>query len=324
LYNLSTRKFTKLLLSKFAPSSITPENDFYSYINYKWLEDVELKKQQKYIVQVDDFRLKQDKVYHELHDIMMDYMKNNNTKLAKIMKKYYNSVINMNSINDSKMKAKESISSFESIIKEGNPWKLLAHINKSYTYIYLAPIVFMISPDDKNSKIFRSYINPHQFILLDLNVYYDDGTNVEYKKNYRNHFKNFCKDLFELCLGKNHGYNTDNIYDVEVDIFNVLGCQDITKNEKSYNKVSKKEAIEKYNFDFDEFSKQLGFKNTPDFLITSSLNYLKCGTDLFLKNWNSEKWKSYWIYIYLQTICRITRKWERLYYNFFGKFERGQ
>ena len=28
LYNLSTRKFTKLLLSKFAPSSITPENDF--------------------------------------------------------------------------------------------------------------------------------------------------------------------------------------------------------------------------------------------------------------------------------------------------------
>lgn len=324
LYNLSTRKFTKLLLSKFAPSSITPENDFYSYINYKWLEDVELEKQQKYIVQVDDFRLTQDKVYHELHDIMMDYMKNNNTKLAKIMKNYYNSVINMNSISDSRTKAKESISLFESMIKEGNPWKLLAHINKRYIHNYLAPFVFMISPDDKNSKIFRSYINPHQFILLDLNVYYDDGTNVEYKRNYRYQFKKFCKDVFQLCLGKNHGYNTDDVYDVEVEIFNVLGCQDITKNEKSYNKVTKKEAIEKYNFDWDEFSKQLGFKNTPEFFITSSLNYLKCGTDLFLKNWNSEKWKTYWIYIYLQTFCRITRKWEKLYYNFFGKFERGQ
>jgi len=324
LYNLSTHKFTKLLLSKFAPSSITPENDFYSYINYKWLEDVELEKQQKYIVQVDDFRLTQDKVYHELHDIMMDYMKNNNTKLAKIMKNYYYSVINMNSINDSKMKAKESISSFESIIKEGNPWKLLAHINQSYIYNYLAPFVFMISPDDKNSTIFRSYINPHQFILLDLNVYYDDGTNVEYKKNYRYQFKKFCKNVFELCLGTNHGYNTDDVYEVEVEIFNILGCQDITKNEKSYNKVTKKEALEKYDFDWDEFSKQLGFKNTPDFFITSSLNYLKCGTELFLKNWNSEKWKCYWIYIYLQTFCRITRKWEKLYYNFFGKFERGQ
>ena len=324
LYNLSTRKFTKLLLSKFAPSSITPENDFYSYINYKWLEDVELKKQQKYIVQVDDFRLTQDKVYHELHDIMMDYMKNNNTKLAKIMKNYYYSVINMNSINDSKMKAKESIILVDSMIKEGNPWKLLAHINQSYIYNYLSPFVFMISPDDKKSTIFRSYINPHQFIILDLNVYYDDGTNVEYKKNYRHQFKKFCKNLFELCLGTNHGYNTDDVYNVEVEIFNVLGCQDINKNEKSYNKVTKKEALEKYNFDWDELSKHLGFKRTPDFFITSSLNYLKCGTELFLKNWNSDKWKSYWIYIYLQTFCRVTRKWEKLYYNFFGKFERGQ
>jgi putative endopeptidase len=324
LYDLSTRKFTKLLLSKFAPSSITPENDFYSYINYKWLENVELKKQQKYIVQVDDFRLTQDKVYHELHDIMMDYMKNNNTKLAKIMKNYYYSVINMNSINDSKMKAKDAIFLINNIIQEGNPWKLLAHVNQSYIYNYLAPFVFMISPDDKNSAIFRSYINPHQFILLDLNVYYDDGKDVEYKRKYRNQFKKFCKDVFNLCLGQQHGYNTDDIYDVEVEIFNVLGCQDITKKEESYNKVTKKEAIEKYNFDWDEFSKQLGFKHTPEFFITSSLNYLKCCADLFLKNWNSEKWKSYWIYIYLQTFCRITRKWEKLYYNFFGNFERGQ
>jgi putative endopeptidase len=324
LYNLSINKFTKLLLSNFSPSSIKPENDYYSYINYKWLENVELKNQQKYITQVDDFRLTQDKVYHDLHDIVVDYMKNNNTKLAKVMKKFYDSVINMNSIRDSKIKSREEVVSLENMIKEGNPWKLLAHINKSYIYNYLAPFVFMISPDDKQSTIFRSYVSPHQFILLDLSVYYDDGTDVAYKKNYRNHFKKFCRDLFNLCLGHGHGYNTDDIYEVEVDIFNTLGCQDATKNEKSYNKVTKKEALEKFNFDWHEFSKQLGFKSTPDFFITSSLNYLKCGTDLFLKNWNSDKWRSYWLYIYLQTICRITRKWEKLYYDFFGKFERGQ
>ena len=106
LYNLSTRKFTKLLLSNFSPSSIKPENDYYSYINYKWLENVELENQQKYITQVDDFRLTQDKVYHDLHDIVVDYMKNNNTKqLAKVMKKFYDSVISMNSIRDSKIKS---------------------------------------------------------------------------------------------------------------------------------------------------------------------------------------------------------------------------
>jgi predicted metalloendopeptidase len=324
LYNLSTHKFTKLLLSKFAPSSITPENDFYSYINYKWLEDVELKKQQKYITQVDDFRLTQDKVYHDLHNIIIDYMKNNDTKLAKIMKNYYNSVINMNSPKVSKSLCKKEVVLINNIIKLGNPWELLAYMNRSQIYNYLSPFVFMISPDDKHSTIFRSYINPHQFILLDLDVYYDDGRDVAYKQNYRNKFKQFCKDLFNLCLGKGHGYNTDVVFDVEVDIFNVLGCQDITKSEKSYNRVSKKEAIDKYNFDWEEFTKQMGFKSTPDFFITSSLNYLKCGTDLYLKNWNSEKWTTYWIYMYLQIICRVTRKWEKLYYNFFGKFERGQ
>jgi putative endopeptidase len=324
VYNLSTRKFTKMLLSKFAPSSVTPNNDYYSYINYQWLKNIELEEQQKYIVQVDDFRLTQDKVYHELHDILMDYMKNNDNKLARIMKNYYESVIRMNSIRDSRIESRNSVTMVENMINEGNPWKLLAHINKSYIYNYLAPFVFMISPDDKQSTIFRSYINPHQFILLDLEVYYDDGRNVEYKKKYRNAFKKFCMDLFNLSLGKNHGYNTDDIFEVEVDIFNVLGCQDITKDEKSYNKVTKKEALERYGFDWAEFSKQMGFKSTPDFFITSSLNYLKCGTDLFLKNWNSEKWRPYWMYIYLQTICRVTRKWERLYYNFFGRFERGQ
>ena len=324
LYNISYKNFTNMLISKFAPSSLKPENDYYSYINYKWLQDVDVNKQQKYIVQIDDFRLTQDKVYHELDDIMLDYMKHNNTKLAKIMKNFYYSVINMNSIKDSKLRCKETIHIIDGLVKSNNPWKMLAYVNKYSFLNYLCPFSFMISPDDKQSTIFRSYIHPHQFFMLDLNVYYDDGTNVAYKKHYRNTFKNFCKNLFDLCLGKGHGYNTDDIYDVEVEIFNVLGCQDVTTKEKSYNRVNKKEAKQKYGFDWEEFSMQLGFKEIPDFFITSSLNYLKCGTELYLKNWNSQKWRSYWLYIYLQFICRVTRKWEKLYYGFFGKFERGQ
>ena len=38
LYKLSYKEFTELLLSKVAPSSIKPYNDYYSYINYKWFE----------------------------------------------------------------------------------------------------------------------------------------------------------------------------------------------------------------------------------------------------------------------------------------------
>ena len=47
-YNMLNDKFVKYLLSRFSPSSIKPENDYYSYINYKWLKDISVKKQQQY------------------------------------------------------------------------------------------------------------------------------------------------------------------------------------------------------------------------------------------------------------------------------------
>ena len=88
--------FVKQLLSKFAPHSIKPENDFYSYINYQWLKNVSIEQQQKYIVQIDDFRLTQDKVYRELDEIMVNYIKTHHDKLAKNLKNFRKSVLDMN------------------------------------------------------------------------------------------------------------------------------------------------------------------------------------------------------------------------------------
>ena len=65
---IRTKTVVKELLTKFAPNNIKPEDDFYDYINYDWLQNVSLEDRQKYIVQIDDFRLAQDKVYLELND----------------------------------------------------------------------------------------------------------------------------------------------------------------------------------------------------------------------------------------------------------------
>ena len=51
-------------------------NDFYSYINDRWLRDYEVQTEQKYIVQVDDYRIVQDKVYRELIQITENYIDN--------------------------------------------------------------------------------------------------------------------------------------------------------------------------------------------------------------------------------------------------------
>jgi len=318
------KEFVKELLTQFSPSHITPENDFYSYINYLWLKNVSVTKQQDYMVQVDDFRLAQDKVYNQLNEIILDYVKSHDDKLSKALKLFYTSVIKMNSIENSKKLSKEAIQIVDNLINEKNVWKLLAYYNSNEMISSSAPFVFSMFADSKDSSVFRCYVNACAFNLIDLSVYYDDGKDIEYKRKYRNaYFKN-CKKIFDTCLGSND-FDGKDIYDVEVEIFNALGCMDVsTKNEEQYNRVYAEDALKKYNFDWKEFSKELGFKTTPKFFITSSLNYLKCGSDLTIKNWTSKKWRTYWIFILLKRIVRVTKGWEKILFEFYGYYQRGQ
>lgn len=324
--NLDKKKeFVKEVTASFAPKTIQPNNDFYNYINYEWLKNISVEKQQEYIVQIDDFRLTQDKVYYELNGMILDYIKTHNNSLSKNLKNFYTTVVDMNSIEDSKKLAIESIKTVDDLIQSKNMWKMLAFFNKDEMLSSRAPFVWHLNPDDKDPSVFRCYITPHAFFILDLSVYYDDGNDVGYKKKYRREFKKSCNVVFDTCLGKSHNFNGADVYDVEVEIFNALGCSDVTsKVESSYNRVTSDEAMKKYGFDWKEFSKELGFTSTPKFFVTSSLNYLKCGSDLMAKNWDSPKWRTYWVYILLRRLIRLTRKWEDVPFSFSGKFERGQ
>ena len=318
------KQIVKEMTAKFAPNAIKPNDDYYDYINYQWLKDISVKEKQKYIVQIDDFRLAQDKVYNELNGIILDYIKTHNDSLAKNMKNFYNSVISMNSKEDTRKRAKETVEMIDQVIKEGNPWKMLALVNSDEMLASNAPFIWSVNPDEKNPHVFASCVDSHQFSILDLNVYFDDGTDVQYKTKYINAFHNANKELFRTLLGKNN-LNYKDIFEVERDIFDALGCVKVTsKEEDVYNKVFADESLSKYNFDWHEFAKQLGYKTIPKFFITSSLNYLKCGSELLLKNWNTPKWRTYWIWIYLKRLARITRGWEKINYDFNGKFERGQ
>jgi predicted metalloendopeptidase len=317
-------EFVKQLLSKFVPNSIKPQNDFYDYINYQWLKNVSVEEQQKYIVQVDDFRLTQDKVYHELDKIILEYIKNNKNNLSKNLKNFYNSVINMNPKSYSKKLAQQSVILIDNFFKENNPWKLLAFFNNDEMICNDAPLVWSLSPDEKNVTNYRCYMNPHHFSIVDLSVYFNDGTEVKYKNNYKKEFIKSVKSIFNVCLGENH-YNPQDILDVETELINAFGCNDIKQSiSNNYNKVYANEALSKYGFDWNEFSKHIGFKKTPNFFITYNLNYLKCTSKIFLENWNTPKWKTYWIHILLKRIVRITPDWEKIIFKFNGSFERGQ
>ena len=309
-----------------SPSNINPQNDFYSYINERWINQKVLEEEQKYIVQVDSFRLVQDKVYKELLEIVNDYIKHNNDTLSKQLKNFYNSQLKLNTDQQTKKYSMDFLNTIDTIRENGNVWELLGLVNNNEVISFGAPFSWTLNPDDKNPSIFRCYIDQPQLSLIDINIYFDDGTDIDYKKNYKKNFFKYVYKLFENSFGPNHDFNIEDVFLIEIDFIMAMSCTYIKgkKAENTYNKITTKEALDKYKFDWAKFSKELGFNYTPEFFITSNLNYLKCGTELLLKEWNSKKWRTYWVYIYIRQLNRWNAKGSEIIFDFAGKFVRGQ
>jgi predicted metalloendopeptidase len=331
-YNLE-KQIVKELKKAINPYGVKANEDFYSYINDRWIKNYEVEESQKYIIQVDDFRLVQDKVYKELIELINNYLSNSeniNNKKTENIKNAYISFKKWISHHYIREISNKYLHYIDEVTKDtSNIWILLAKINECELISWGAPFIWTINPDEKNPKIYKCYIGPPQLSILDTDVYFNDNEDNEdikkYKIKYRNEFFKYLNNLFELCFGKNHSYNVKDIFDVEFDILNTMACNLIKEHDSDdYNLVSKDEALNNFGFNWEEFCKALGFKKVPNEFITSNINYLLCGTKLLVENWNSPKWKTYWIYIYIRQLARWNLKgWNDLF-KFQGAFARGQ
>jgi putative endopeptidase len=325
-YNLE-KQILKDLRKAVSPSKINPQNDFYSYINDRWLKEFEIQTGQEYIVQVDNFRLVQDKVFRELLEIVDTYVKDtkNNSSFANCLKTFYNSSKHYNTNEQSKYYIHFFLSNVDELRKDpSNLWNLLGLVNYNEIMSYGSPFVWSLNPDDKNPKIYRCYIDAPQMTLIDINIYFDYNTS-DYAKKYKKVYIKYLNDLFDNSFGTNHEFNVEDVFNCEVKILNTYGCNIIKKEDpNNYNKVNTKEALDQYGFDWKAFAFALGFTYTPDFFITSNLNYLLCMTQLLLKEWHNEEWRTYWVYIYIKQQQRFDDKGHDTFYNFHGNFVRGQ
>jgi putative endopeptidase len=326
----TNKKTTKKLINKIIhfnrENKYTPQNDFYSWVNSERIKHMKVKKDEKYIVQFDDFRIVQHKVYLELFDIIKNYLKKDDkSAFYKCLKTFYNSSQKMSTLSQIKTNALEKIKVLDDLrSNKENVWKCLALFNKSELYSWGCPIVYNMLPDQKEPTIFRCNIHGPQFSLVDMDVYFDDGTNKEYKSHYKNTFLRYINNLFHTILGPNHGLNAIDVFNIEVKMITAYTCQTEKENKNNYNHITKEVALKHYNFNFEEFCKELGFKKIPNWFVCSSLNYLLCGTKLLLKEWDSNEFRTYWIYNYLRQIslsCAITKD---IVFDFNGKFIRGE
>jgi predicted metalloendopeptidase len=308
---------------------LRPQDDFYGLINNVWVKDAKLTKEQQYIVQLDDFRLVQYKVYTQLVEIIDEYIKNNKNNLATQLNNFYTSV--NKGLNEKQFNyyCKTYIEQLDEMRKDKkNLWRLLTMLNKNEFIRIGSPIVCTINPDEKNSSIFSPHINAVQLSLSDPQVYINDGKDIKYKNKIKSRYFKYIRQLSNVALKDktiNHKINPQDVFEIEYDLLVNMGCDSIKNGAADgYNKVNSSDSLKKYNFDWKTYALELGYGSPPAFFVVNNLNYLKCTCELLLKEWDSEKWRSYWIYLFMKQITRSYDKTNFFYFDFFSKFLQGQ
>ena len=316
------------------PKKYLPNEDFYTYINDKWLsvETKKLLKDPTYFVEVDDFRIVQDKVYHELMiDVRKYTVKNKHTEKGKSVGNLLKSLENTD-IKHLRYSAKNIENIISQYIENKSLYDLLAYINKNGIVSWQCPIQWYVAPDEKNVKIYISHLAGPQLGLYDYMLYIDDPSDSKkqkaFKKEVKDKYFKFIREVFNACDIKvnNKHVNPNDIWEVEQDLLEALGCTGKKKEDPNYyNVVTRKELEEDYKFNWSLFSEKLGYKskNVPNKVILSGTNSFKCIIDLVKKNWHTDKWKTYWLFMYYKQAVRFIDETRNIYFNFYNKFLKG-
>jgi putative endopeptidase len=332
-------EYTKFLMDTFEKhnnnkkESELIKHDFYGYVNDSWLKKTELEIEDtpKFYVQFDTFRFVQEKVYYELIGYVKDYIKKNpNSEKATAIKNIYLSM-SSDTVKATRMQAHRINDIINSFIEKGNVYSLLAYVNSNEIVSWGAPVVWKSLPDEKNVKKYISHLSPVQLSLYDYVLYIDDpadnNESKTYKKFIKTQYLSYIRETFKACLGdeKYLNYDPEDIWNVELELLDAMGCRSVYKEDPDfYNVLSNTELNNKLNFDWNLFSRQLGFAEPPKKIIVSNVNAVKCITHLLKEKWNTSAWKTYWLYLYFRQMIRFEETFRHIHFDFYNKLLEGQ
>jgi predicted metalloendopeptidase len=167
---------------------------------------------------------------------------------------------------------------------------------------------------------------PGQLSLYDYNLYFEDADmQTTYSKMVRSKFLKYVEDIFDACLGKNHGLNPRDVFEVERELLNAMDCTKLKVNMDSYyNLVSAHDAKTKYGFDWAAFAKHIGYTEVPDKIVVTNLNQLFCTMELLKAQWTTPKWRTYWLFLYYRQLIRFHKDWREIHFHFNEELLSGQ
>jgi len=309
------------------------KNNFYSYINNFWIQELTNKEQEtKYLVKLDDFRITQYKVDEKLNELVNKYINDNKNIVGLEVKNYYESCFKFNSVLSSKNYLKKIVGEIDSLRKDkNNLWKMLGFVNKLEITNPFGPFYLEFAPDQNDLSQYIYYLHNHNFAVFDINIYKDENFNDnkknEYNKKYKNFFLKYLTKLYKTTLPDDTSLKPEETFGVARLFFKMMLNKQTNTVDTSfqYNKISSDEAINMYRFNWVEYCKALGYKEDkiPKYFIVSNLNYFKQCTELLLNEWNSDTWRSFWIWLFARFVARLTKGWHDVFYTFYGKQVQG-
>jgi predicted metalloendopeptidase len=96
-------------------------------------------------------------------------------------------------------------------------------------------------------------------------------------------------------------------------------------NIRGATRVLSQDAMCLTGLDWREMGKWIGYADSvPSYFITNQVGYLNTVMTLLKKEWASDKWKSYWYFIYLRQLICWHDKWREIYLDFNDTLIRGK
>ena len=312
-------------------NKLSPKKDFYTYVNYAWMKQQSIVMDYKnyYFVKLDNFRFVQNTVNYRVVNLAHEYCKNNNTALSKKVKNVIDSMTYKNLKFDKLKKyINDMESEYEKYLGKDDLIGYLASVNRCEIISWGCPISWDITQDEKDAVNLRTHIQSPNLSFYDYDLYITGKDNNKYTKQFKENFADkFCEfvmGLYDKMLGEGHGLNPRHVIECEIDMLNSMNCNLRGDSEEFYNVVTAEESRTKYHFDWKKFAEGVGYKEIPKTYITGSISYLSCIMKKLHTEWKTPKWKAYWYYMYLRQLCIYSNETNRLRFNFFNKFSKGE
>jgi putative endopeptidase len=291
-----------------------PKEDFYNYVNARWL-----KKQQEIVdksnlpfIKVDSFRVKQQEVYSDIILSLDNYLKvNSETEYVKNVKRFCYSCMNVKEFSP-EPNIMYCINLIDKFIQNNDLYGLLASMNSCDLINNRCPIYSFLMPEETNSQKYNMYITLPNCSLPVYSFYFqypDDTKKIkELKAGIMVKYKKYIDDVFTIAFGSSHGYNPQDVIDVETEIINTYFMK-LPDKSNTTQLLSGNVSQVKYNFNYTEFCKKLYYKDKsiPRNFRAYNKYYIKNIMTILNNEWTTKKWITFWYYVHFNSVIQLSK-----------------